>query len=127
VLHDRRSRTTTLAALALAGVLLAPPTAHAEAEDSGPLSKFFFGITAAVCTLVYTPLKITYAVTSIPMSGLVYMWSVGNTEMTERVLRSGTQGNWMVTPEHLRGQRSLTFVGDANEGPDPDAPQPRRR
>ena len=113
-----------LAALLLAIALTAAPcTALAGSEDSGASSKFFFGITAAICTLVYTPLKIVYAVAALPMSGLVYMWSVGNTEMTERVARSGTQGNWVVTPEHLRGQRSLHFVGNANEGPDPDAPQ----
>ena len=108
LVHGRRSLPTFLAALLVGAALLtAPRSALAEGEDSGPLSKFFFGITAAVCTLVYTPLKITYAVTSIPTSGLVYMWSVGNTEMSERVLRSGTQGNWVVTPEHLRGQRSI--------------------
>ena len=109
---------TAVLVLAQAG---APAVAFAEAEDSGPLTKFFFGITSAVCTLVYTPLKIVYAVSSIPMSGLVYTWSAGNAEMSERVLRSGTQGTWVVTPEHLQGNRSLTFVGNANEGPDPDA------
>lgn len=117
-----------LASLLLVALLLgAPAPARAESEDSSPITKFFFGLSAAVCTLVYTPLKIGYAITSIPMSGLVYMWSVGNTEMSERVIRSGTQGNWVVTPEHLRGQRHLDFVGAANEGPDPNAPKPRRR
>jgi len=111
-----------LAPLLLVPVLLAAPAAaRAESEDSSPITKFFVGLSAAVCTLVYTPLKITYAITSIPMSGLVYMWSVGNTEMTERVMRSGTQGNWVITPEHLRGDASLDFVGAAHEGPDPDA------
>lgn len=117
-----------LAPLLLVSALLTAPGAAraAESEDSSPVTKFFFGLSAAVCTLVYTPLKIGYALSSIPMSGLVYMWSVGNTEMSERVMRSGTQGNWVITPEHLRGQRSLDFVGKANEGPDPDAPEPRR-
>jgi hypothetical protein len=115
-----------LAALLLAtAILAAPGSALAASEDSGALSKFFFGITAAVCTLVYTPLKIVYAVTSIPLAGLVYTWSVGDTEMTERVVRSGTQGNWVVTPEHIRGQRSIDFVGKANEGPDPDSQKER--
>ncbi len=110
-----------VAALLVLGQAASPSLALAESEESGPVTKFFFGISSAVCTLVYTPLKIAYAVTAIPMSGLVYAWSAGNTEMSERVLRSGTQGNWVITPEHLQGHRSVTFVGDANEGPDPDA------
>jgi hypothetical protein len=110
------------ASLLLALVLCAAPNvALAAGGDSGPFSKFFFGISAAVCTLVYTPLKIVYAVTSMPMGGLVYTFSVGNTEMSERVLRSGTQGSWVITPDHLRGNRSVTFVGAAEEGPGKDA------
>ena len=115
-------------AMALALVLVlagTPPPAFAEKEESGPIGKFLFGIGAGVCTLAYTPLKIVYAVASLPLGGLVYMFSVGNTEMSERVWRSGTQGNWVVTPEHLQGRRNIEFVGAANEGPDPDAEQRR--
>ncbi len=120
--NRRRGLARALAlALLCAAVASAPSPARAESEDAGPVNKFFFGISAAVCTLVYTPLKIVYAITSLPMSGLVYTFSVGNTEMSERVMRSGTQGNWVITPEHLQGQRNVTFVGNANEGPDPDA------
>jgi hypothetical protein len=119
----RGARRLFLSALLATTVCVAPGSARAESEESGPVTKFFFGITAAVCTLVYTPLKIVYAVTSMPVSGLVYTFSVGNTEMSERVLRSGTQGSWVITPEHLQGHRGVEFVGAANEGPDPDAPR----
>jgi hypothetical protein len=111
------------AARALARVLTTAPTsAHAAGKEGGAISKFFVGIGAGLCTLVYTPLKVVYAVAAIPVSGLVYMWSVGNSEMSGRVMRSGTQGNFVLTPEHLRGNQSLAFVGPANDGPDPDAP-----
>lgn len=119
-----RGRTAALLLTTL--LVVVPAVARAESEDSGPVTKFFLGISAAVCTLVYTPLKIAYGLTAIPMSGLVYTWSAGNTEMSERVLRSGTQGSWVITPEHLQGHRDIDFVGAANEGPDPDAPAPRR-
>jgi hypothetical protein len=108
----------TLAAASLALSITAAPV-PAAAEGDGAISKFFVGIGAGICTLVYTPLKVAYALTALPMGGLVYMWSVGNTEMTGRVVRSGTLGNFVVTPEHLRGNQSLDFVGPAREGPDP--------
>ena len=110
-----------LAGTALALAIATAPV-PALAEEGGAISKFFVGIGAGLCTLVYTPLKVAYAVTAIPVAGLVYMWSVGNSEMSERVIRSGTQGNFVVTPAHLQGDQSLTFVGPANEGPDKDAP-----
>jgi hypothetical protein len=113
-----RGITTLLLALSIASV--APP---AFAEGDGAFSKFFVGIGAGICTIVYTPLKVAYALTALPMAGLVYMWSVGNTEMTGRVVRSGTLGNFVITPEHLRGKQSLDFVGPARDGPDPDAPE----
>jgi hypothetical protein len=119
----RRTRVSRcLATAVLAFALTAPTPAAAEGDEGGAISKFFVGIGAGLCTLVYTPVKVAYAVTAIPIAGLVYMWSVGNTEMPERVIRSGTQGNFVVTPDHLRGNQRLGFVGPADEGPDPDAP-----
>jgi hypothetical protein len=102
---------------------LSPGSATAQQEDDGEVSTFFVGLGAGICTLVYTPLKVVYALTALPMSGLVYIWSVGDTEMAGRVMRSGTQGNYVITPQHLRGREPLDFVGEADEGPHPDEQQ----
>ncbi len=119
--ETRVAHCLAIAVLALA-ITAVPIPALAEGDEGGAFSKFAIGIGAGISTLVYTPLKVVYALTAIPISGLVYMWSVGNTEMAGRVMRSGTQGNFVVTPEHLRGNQTLDFVGPANEGPDEDEP-----
>ena len=71
-------------------------------------------------------MKLAYAITAVPLAGLVYMWSIGDMEMAKRVILSGTQGDFVVTPEHLRGDRSFTFVGSAegDEGSDVGGPTP---
>jgi hypothetical protein len=121
VRETRAAHCLAIAVLALA-ITAVPIPAVAEGDEGGAFSKFAVGIGAGLSTLVYTPLKVVYALTAIPISGLVYMWSVGNTEMAGRVMRSGALGNFVVTPEHLRGNQTLDFVGPANEGPDEDEP-----
>ena len=95
-------------------------TAGAEAPRNEAGTTFLFGLGAGLLTLVYTPLKLVYATTAIPISGLVWVWSVGDAEMAGRVMRSGTLGTFVVTPEHLRGEASFDFVGAAEEGPPED-------
>lgn len=101
------------------GLLPAPASGQVRSDES-EATTFFFGFGAGLCTLVYTPLKVVYAAAALPLSGLVYMWSVGDTEMAGRVMRSGTQGTFVLTPQHLRGEAELDFVGAANEGPPED-------
>jgi len=112
-----------LASAIVAGTIaLTPASVRAESNDDGAISRFGTGLGAGICTLVYTPVKVVYAMAAFPMAALVYLWSVGNVEMTERVVRSGTQGTYVVTPEHLKGQQKLDFVGNAND----DAPKEER-
>ena len=125
-----RARRRWLAAIAIAvaiGLVPSPVSAEAEAEGEGEeqeggaaVATFFMGMTSGLLTLVYTPLKLVYATAAIPLAGATYLWSVGNTEMAVRVMRSGTQGTFVLTPEHLTGAASLDFVGAADEGPPED-------
>jgi hypothetical protein len=96
-----------------------PAPSHAASGDPrerGAGTHFLVGLGAGACTLLYTPVKLVYSLTAIPLSALVYTWSLGDAEMSKRVLLSGTQGDFVVTPEHLRGERRFNFVGSAEEG-----------
>ena len=113
-----------LAAVGLsAAIALVPSSARADALKEEAVSTFFFGLSAGVLTLVYTPVKLVYATAAIPVSGLAWLWSVGDSEMAGRVMASGTLGTFVLTPEHLRGEASLDFVGAAEEGPREDEQQ----
>lgn len=118
---SRRARTgclgTVAAVLALA-VVLSPSRSHAEEAPSN--TGFFFGTGAGILTLVYTPLKLAYAVTSVPLGGLVYMWTLGNSEAAERVLHSGTRGTFVLTPDHLKGDQDINFMGTNEPEEEPE-------
>ena len=107
-----RAAGSSLAAFLLAIALLgAPSAARAGDDDESATSRFFWGLGSGICTLVYTPLKVAYAASALPIGGLVYLWSVGDAEMTGRVIGRATAGDYVVTPEHLKRERRLVFMG----------------
>ena len=116
-------RRTAALALALALFVVAPPPAAAAGEDETALARFGWGLGAGLCTLVYTPVKVVYAATAIPLGGLVWIFSVGDAEIASRVIERATAGDFVVTPEHLKRERTLVFFarGDSGEPSRSDA------
>jgi hypothetical protein len=92
-----------------------PSQARAQQNESS-LAQFSWGMAAAICTLVYTPVKVAYAATAIPIGGLVWVWSVGDGQMTQRVIKRATNGDFVVTPQHLKRERPLVFVAYGQTG-----------
>jgi hypothetical protein len=100
----------TIMALALAAVLaLASSTARAD-EDSLAYEGVI-GVGATVCTLVYSPIKLAYAAGGMVISGLAWLWTVGDTSVAGPIYTSSLGGDYVVTPAHLDGSRPLEFVG----------------
>ena len=98
----------TLAAAVVIATLLAAPQAGAQESLTNDIG---MGIASGVCTLIYTPFKILYAAGGTLVGGLVYIWSVGDIESAQRVLRITAGGDYVVSPEHLRGLRVLQVSG----------------
>jgi hypothetical protein len=70
------------------------------------------GVGSALCTIVYSPLKIVYATTGLVVTGLAFLWSFGDSEVTGRLWRTTVGGDYVVTPSVLEGDRDLQFRGD---------------
>jgi hypothetical protein len=107
VKHHLRSAVTLIA---LAAVLaLAPSPARAEEESLA--YEGAVGVGAALCTLVYSPIKLTYAAGGLVVSGLAWLWSAGDSSVLEPIYTASIGGDYVVTPAHLEGNRPLHFVG----------------
>jgi hypothetical protein len=103
------SRSVALAA-ALAIAAAASPARAGGAKQ--PIdSDAGMGIAAGLATLVYTPAKVVYAIGGGVAAGLAYVVSAGNTDVTEPILTPSVRGDYIVTPEHLRGEKPLEFFG----------------
>ena len=102
---------TRFGALALGlTLLLGPASARADDDESTAYSGLA-GIGAVLSTLVYAPLKVAYAVGGTAISGLAYVWTVGDTAVAGPIFFSAIRGDYVVHPEHLEGRRDLEFVG----------------
>jgi hypothetical protein len=109
VKHHPRSGATIIA-LALAAVLALAPS-PARAEEGSLAYEGALGLGAAVCTLVYSPIKLTYAVGGLVVSGLAWLWTGGDSSVLDPIYTASIGGDYVVTPSHLDGSRPLEFVG----------------
>lgn len=108
----QRSTTRLLLLVAvLVAALAVAPAALARDEEVPPSSGGFVAVGAMLCTLVYSPLKLGYAVSGLAVGGLAWVWSLGNRRVTRPILRSALKGDYVVTPAHLRRERALHFTG----------------
>ncbi len=111
-MRRRRSLTRTLVALQLGIALLAAaPAAWARQEDESVAFEGVVGVGAAICTLIYSPFKVAYAIGGSVVSGLAWMWTLGDTSIAGPIFRSSVRGDYVVTPSHVAGQRELRFFG----------------
>jgi hypothetical protein len=115
----RNSPWSLLPALLLAAVLcLQPARARADTEsspitdtESSPITGALLGAGSGLFTLVYTPLKLAYAGSGLAVGGLVYLWSAGDSYRAGRMTKVIIGGDYVITPDHLKGDRKLRFTG----------------
>src|SRR5215468_9468964 len=83
----------------------------AGAEEPNPAASMGWGLAAVGTNLVYMPAKMVYAVAG-GLDGLL-AWGVtlGNSDVALGILQPALAGTWVVTPEMLRGDQPLMFVG----------------
>ena len=80
-------------------------------------------------TLVYLPLKLAFAIGGGIIGGLTYAFSGGNEEAAKSVWTTSLYGTYLITPDHLQGNRPIRFLGvaDSNNTPAPaSVPEPIR-
>ena len=61
--------------------------------------------------VVHGPAKIVYAGLGSVVAGLAWAVTGGDSEVSTPIFESALYGDYVVTPEHLKGDRPLEFVG----------------
>lgn len=108
--HAIRSIRLAGAALGLAAACaLAPASALAEETDTPEGAGM--GAASMFATLLYGPAKLVYATTGSIVAGLAYGLTGGNADVAMPIFESSVYGDYYVTPDQLRGEKSLEFVG----------------
>jgi hypothetical protein len=99
-----------VATLALAAALILAPVA-ARAEEESLAYVGIVGVGSVICTLVYSPIKVAYAATGLVVSGLAWMWTLGDTNVSGRIYSDAIGGDYVLMPSHLDGREDPRFNG----------------
>ncbi|MEK7235642.1 MAG: hypothetical protein AAB242_03415 [Nitrospirota bacterium] len=100
-----------------------------EGTEGGSASSAGMQAAAGVSTLLYLPLKLAFAIGGGVVGGLAYAFSGGNEQAAKSIWTTSLYGTYIITPDHLQGNRPIRFLGvaDPNDGPAPaSAPEPIR-
>ncbi len=95
----------------------AAPQPASDSAEGGNASSAGMGAAAGLSTLVYLPLKAAFAIGGGIVGGLAYAFSGGNEAAAKSIWTTSMYGTYIITPDHLRGDKPIRFLGVA----DPDS------
>ena len=111
-------------ALAVAAVPTAAIAEQGTAEEAG------IGVASGLGSLLYSPVKIAYAVGGTVVGGLAWIFSAGDNDVAVPIWNRAVRGDYVLTTQHIRGEQPIEFIGRddqpavASAPPDPVYPPP---
>jgi hypothetical protein len=109
------------------GFLPVLATAQDSAEPAGTppevatRQELGYGFGSVVASVLYSPLKVTYAGLGLLTGGLGYVLSAGRTDVANNIIFPAVKGNYVITPSHLKGEEPVVFIGAPPPDPDQQA------
>jgi hypothetical protein len=88
-----------------------PVVSFAAEEESNPGNDAALGAGSFFLTLVYTPVKLAYAILGGIIGGFTYGLTGGDLETAQSVWEPSVYGTYVITPDHLKGNEPVRFVG----------------
>ena len=104
-----------------------PPSS--EGTEGGSASSAGMQAAAGFSTLLYLPVKVAFAIGGGIVGGLAYAFSGGNEQAAKSIWTTSLYGTYILTPDHLQGNRPIRFLGvaESNDAPaSASAPEPIR-
>ncbi len=97
--------------------VIAAPASRAQSAGSGettgsePPSEWGINAAAWVLTVPYGAAKVAYAIVGGTVGVLTLTFSGGNKDSAMAVWTTSMGGDYLITPDHLRGRERLRFLG----------------
>jgi hypothetical protein len=93
-------------------VCLAPVAWSAEKDDGNNLAADAgLGVASFICSVPYGAIKVATAILGGVIGGFTYVLSGLDKRAADSVWYTTMGGDYIVTPDHLRGNRGLSFTG----------------
>ena len=114
-------RRWSIAVLLTASIAMAPLSALANGDGVDMAKDAGIGAGTGIASLIYTPIKLTYALGGLIVGGLAWAFSGGDSEVASIVLTPSIRGDYVVTRSQLLGKQEIEFFGRNPEyAPDND-------
>jgi hypothetical protein len=108
--------------LALVLALTVATSVRAEEKQERNLGAHYgLGVGAAICSIVYGPVKIVYATLGSITSGFAWLFTGGRTDIAREIITASVRGDYVVTPENLTFNEPLQFTGRSGALDEPKA------
>jgi hypothetical protein len=110
---------TLLVAVSFSSMITAPAYSQTSSTDTqqGTASGAGMQAASAVATILYFPLKAAFAIGGGVVGGLAYAFSGGSEQTAKSIWIPSMYGTYIITPEHLTGDRAVRFLGVAADEP----------
>ncbi len=91
------------------------PSPELESDGSGSTKatakELGLGVGSVFASIIYSPLKVTYAGLGLLTGGVGYVVSGGRSDVANSIIQPAVRGNYVITPKHLSGKERVFFVG----------------
>lgn len=88
----------------------APPPSE-ERTDEQAAQDFGYGVSSILASVLYSPFKLTYAGLGLITGGLGFILSGGRPDVANNIIYPAIQGDYVITPSHLKGEEPVIFLG----------------
>lgn len=111
-----------LVVLTFSGLMLAstgwtqPDGQRTDGETTGTPSGAALQAASWLATVPYGAVKVGFAIAGGVVGGLAYAFSGGNLESAKSVWSTAMYGTYVLTPDHLKGQKPIRFLGIPDRG-----------
>ena len=72
---------------------------------------FGYGVSSVLASVIYSPLKVTYAGLGLMTGGMGFVLTGGRGDVANNIIYPAIQGHYVITPDHLRGSEPIIFIG----------------
>jgi len=111
---NRRVRLAAILFVLLLGQpLLTGQAWAAKDEDESGTTQLVRGAASFVVGAPYTALKLGFAGLGAVLGSLTFVVTAGNQDAAQKVWDSSLRGTYIITPEHLKGEKPVKFIGSS--------------
>jgi hypothetical protein len=102
--------TIALLAAPMSAGLAQDNSRHEQGRSAAP-TQFGIGAASVLLSIPYGAAKVTYAALGGIIGGFAYLFSAGDKDAAQAVWIPSLHGTYVLTPDHLKGDKSIQFIG----------------